>query len=363
MHDTAKRDKLRFEAEGDIATVDHRLPERFEDADQIDEFLATPSQALIDDMAAVDGDILILGVAGKMGPTLARLARNAAPDKKIVGVARFSDPALRERLEGWGIETITADLLDAEQVGALPRMKNVFFMAGMKFGASGNQPLTWAMNVHSPAIVAETFAASRIVAFSTGNIYPLVDVRHQGALETTAPGPRGEYAQSCLGRERIFEYFSSVHGTPGRLFRLNYAIDLRYGVLFDLASRVKAGTPIDLSLMGHVNVIWQGDANAQALRTLLHCTSPTTPINVSGPETLSVRWLVQELAARLEVKPNLIGEEAPTAWLTNSAQATKLFGYPSVPLAAMLDWVADWVARDGVSYNKPTKYEVRDGDF
>ncbi len=363
MHQIAEHGTHRKEPAKAPSSGAARLPERFEDTDQIDEFLSRPSSALIEDLAAVDGDILILGVAGKMGPTLARLARNAAPDKRIIGVARFSDPALRQRLETWGIETITADLLDPAAVNALPKPKNVIFMAGMKFGASGNQPLTWAMNVHSPAIVAEAFAQSRIVAFSTGNIYPLVDVMRQGALETTAPGPRGEYAQSCLGRERIFEHFSARHGTPGRLFRLNYAIDLRYGVLFDLASRVKAGTPIDLSLMGHVNVIWQGDANAQALRTLRHCTTPTTPLNVSGPETLSVRWLVEEFAARLGVKPNLVGSESSTAWLTNSAQATKLFGYPAIPVAAMLDWVGDWVAHDGASYNKPTKYEVRDGDF
>lgn len=340
-----------------------RLPTRFADVEQLDDFLAQPNQALINDLATLDGDILILGVAGKMGPTLARLARNAAPEKRIIGVARFSEPSLREQLDSFGIETIAADLLDKEQVAALPKAKNVIFMAGRKFGSSGNQALTWAMNVHSPAIVAETFRESRIVAFSTGNIYPLVDVMHQGALETTTPGPRGEYAQSCLGRERLFEYFSGLYGTPGRLFRLNYAIDLRYGVLFDLASRVKAGVPIELSLMGHVNVIWQGDANAQALRSLLHCTSPTTPINISGPETLSVRWLVQEFAARLGVEPKLVGEEPATAWLTNSAEATRLFGYPTVPLATMLDWVADWVARDGLSFNKPTKYEVRDGGF
>lgn len=339
------------------------LPSRFDSVEELDEFLSCPRGELIDDLEKVDGDLLILGVGGKMGPTLARLARNAAPDKRIVGVARFNEPGLREQLDGFGIETVKADLLDAEQVGALPKLENVMFMAGMKFGASGNQPLTWAMNVHCPSIVASTFRDSRIVAFSTGNIYPLVDVLQQGALETTPPGPRGEYAQSCLGRERMFEYFSGVHGTPGRLFRLNYAIDLRYGVLFDLATRVKAGIPIDLSQMGHVNVIWQGDANAQALRSLRHCTTPTTPLNVSGPETLSVRWLVRELGARLDVKPNLTGSEAPTAWLTNTSEAARLYGYPRVPLATMLDWVADWVARDMPSFDKPTKFEVRDGDF
>lgn len=339
------------------------LPVSFADASALDDFLSEPDQNLVDDMARLEGDILILGVAGKMGPTMARLAKRAAPSKRIIGVARFNEPDLQQELEGHGIETIRADLLDSTQVDALPRIKNVMFMAGMKFGASSNQALTWAMNVHCPSIVASAFRDSRIVAFSTGNIYPLVDVFSQGALETTPPGPRGEYAQSCLGRERIFEYFSGLYGTPGRLFRLNYAIDLRYGVLHDLAMRIKAGNPIDLSLMGHVNVIWQGDANAQALRSLLHCTGPTSPINVSGPETLSVRWLVEELASRLGVTPNLTGAESQTAWLTNSAQAAELFGYPRVPLKRMLDWVADWVGRDMPSFNKPTKYEVRDGGF
>jgi hypothetical protein len=339
------------------------LPQRFESIEQLDDFLTQPSEALVGDLERLDGDIMLLGVGGKMGPTLAKLARNAAPSKRIIGVARFSEAGLRERLEGWGIETISADLLDEAQVSSLPKVKNVVYMAGRKFGSSDNQALTWAMNVHSPAIVASAFRESRIVAFSTGNIYPLVDVMHQGALETTPPGPRGEYAQSCLGRERMFEYFSGKFGTPGRLFRLNYAIDLRYGVLHDLASRVKAGTPIDLSLMGNVNVIWQGDANAQALRCLLHCTTPTSPINISGPETLSVRWLAEELGARMDVKPNLVGAESQTAWLTNTAEAAKLFGYPEVPLGAMLDWVADWVVRDQLSFNKPTKYEVRDGGF
>ena len=354
---------MRQSVANDACLVETKPPERFDSVATLEEFMTRPTPALVQDLASVDGDIIILGVAGKMGPTMARMAKRAAPDKRVIGVARFSEAGLREQLESWGVETIKADLLNEAEVNALPKARNVIFMAGMKFGASGNQSLTWAMNTYSPALVANAYRDSRIVSFSTGNIYPLVDVLQQGSLETTPPEPRGEYAMSCLGRERMFEHFSRLHGTPGRLFRLNYAIDLRYGVLYDLASRIMAGTSIDLSLMGHVNVIWQGDANAQALRCLAHCTEVTSPINVSGPETLSVRWLVQELAARLGVEPRLFGSEASTAWLTNTAQANTLFGYPTVPLGAMLDWTADWVLRGEVAYDKPTKFEARSGAF
>jgi nucleoside-diphosphate-sugar epimerase len=210
--------------------------------------------------------------------------------------------------------------------------------------------------------VAEIFRTARIVAFSTGNVYPMVDVLHGGATERTPPAPLGEYAQSCLARERMFEHFSQLHGTPGRLFRLNYAIDLRYGVLFDIAAKVHAGMPVDVG-MGHVNVIWQGDANAQALRCLRHCTVPASPLNVSGPETLSVRFLAHEFGRRFGRAAIVAGVEAPTAWLTNTAMACGLFGYPAVPLARMLDWVADWVGHDRPSLGKPTKFEVRSGVF
>jgi nucleoside-diphosphate-sugar epimerase len=339
-----------------------KLPAGFNDIGALDEFLARPTQALIDDLAAVPGDILILGVGGKMGPSLARLARNAASERRIIGVARFSELGLRERLQACGVETIACDLLDRNAVAALPRAPNVIFMAGRKFGSSGNQSLTWAVNALVPAIVGENFQSARIVAFSTGNVYPMVDVLHGGATEATPPAPLGEYAQSCLARERLFEHFSQLHRTPGRLFRLNYAIDMRYGVLFDLASKLHAGTPVDVT-MGHVNVIWQGDANAQALRCLRHCTVPASAINVSGPETLPVRFLAEEFARRFGRAAIITGAEAPTAWLTNTATACALFGYPAVPLARMLDWVADWVARGGPSLGKPTKFEVRSGDF
>jgi hypothetical protein len=338
------------------------LPERFANVEELEAFLSRPMPDLVTDLATVDGDILILGVGGKMGPTLARLARNAAPGRRVIGVARFSTRGLRESLAAHGVETIAADLLDRDALERLPRVRNVIFMAGRKFGAVGNQPLTWAVNAYLPGLVAEAFRDARIVAFSTGCVYPFVDVTSQGATESTPLTPPGEYANSCVARERIFEHFSREFRTPGRLFRLNYAIDLRYGVLADVAQKVRDGLPVDVT-MGHVNVIWQGDANAMALRCLAHCTVPTSPINVSGLESISIRWLAHELASRLGRKAQIVGAEAATAWLTNTAAAAGLFGPPSVPLTRMLDWTVDWIVRRLPMLDKPTHFEVRDGAY
>jgi NAD dependent epimerase/dehydratase family len=338
------------------------LPETISDVAALDALLCRPSQALIDDLGKVEGDIMILGVAGKMGPTLAGLAKAALPGRRVIGVARFSELGVKEWLQARGIETINCDLLNEAAIKALPKSANIIFMAGRKFGAEGNLALTWAMNSHVPALVAQAFPSSRIVAFSTGCVYPFVPVDGKGSDEGMAPNPPGEYAQSCVGRERMFEYFSEQFKTPGRLFRLNYAIDMRYGVLHDIATKVLTGKPIDVSL-GHVNFIWQGDASAQALRCFAHCTTPTSPINVSGHEILAVRDLAAQVGKLCGKEPVIVGNEEPTAWLTDTSQAVKLFGLPIVDTAQLIKWTADWVSRSMPSLGKPTKYEVRDGRY
>ncbi|MBC7604255.1 MAG: NAD(P)-dependent oxidoreductase [Ramlibacter sp.] len=338
------------------------LPLRFHDLRHLEEVMTQPSQGLIDDLASIDGDIMVLGVGGKMGPTLARMAKRAAPGKRVIGVARFSQAGVREELLAHGIECIEADLLSRDALANLPTTANIIYMAGRKFGSTGSEWLTWAMNAHVPALVAERFSRSRIVAFSTACVYPFVSTSGDGATEDVPPtAPSGEYANSCVARERMFEHFSHEANTSGRLIRLSYAIDMRYGVLHDVARKVLNREPIDLA-MGHANIIWQGEANDWTLRSLAHCTAPTSALNVGGPK-VSIRAIAKALGERLGIAPVLQGEEAPTAWLIDSTEAYRLFGEPQVSLETMLDWTADWMQRGGESLGKPTHYEARDGKY
>lgn len=339
------------------------LPDRFESSEQLEDFMTAPTPELQADLASLDGELMVLGVGGKMGPTLARMAKRAAPDKRIIGVARFSERGLKEKLESSGVDCIACDLLDRNALERLPRANNIVFMAGHKFGAAGNPSFTWAMNTGVPLMVAEAFRTSRIVAFSTICVYPYVDVQGAGADETTqANPPSGDYTNSCVGREHMFLYGSQKWGTPGRLLRLSYAIDMRYGVLYDVAAAVYAGRALDVT-MGYVNVIWQGDANEQALRLLAHCTSPASPINITGSQKTSVRSLASEFGRRFGKATHLTGNEAPTAWLADTTQAQRLFGTPRVPLEKMVNWVADWVSRGGPSLGKDTHFGTRDGKY
>ncbi|MEO8202535.1 MAG: NAD-dependent epimerase/dehydratase family protein [Betaproteobacteria bacterium] len=339
------------------------IPDGFADVEALEDFMTAPSAALQKDLAGLGGDLMVLGVGGKMGPTLARMARRAAPGKRVIGVARFSEKGLREKLESQGIVCIACDLLDRVALERLPAAANIVFMAGHKFGAAGNPDFTWAMNAAVPFMVAETFTKARFSVFSTACVYPFADVNGKGAAETMPRlPPPGDYASSCVGREMMFEYASRKHGNPAALVRLEYAIDMRYGVLHDVASKVFAGQPVDVT-MGHVNVIWQGEANEQALRLLAHATSPASAFNVSGPDVVSVRWLADEFGKRFGKPAVVTGTEAPTAWLVDTTRTQELLGTPNVPLARMIDWVADWVGRSMPSLGKETHFSTRDGKY
>ncbi|WP_068619017.1 NAD-dependent epimerase/dehydratase family protein [Paenibacillus tuaregi] len=333
---------------------------------ELEKRLSEPSAELAADLARLDGDILVLGVGGKMGPSLAKLAKRGAEaagvKKRIIGVSRFSSGSLQQELEQAGIETLQADLLNDKALNALPDIPNVIYMAGNKFGTTGKEYFTWAMNAYLPGRVAEKYRNSRIVSFSSGNVYPLTPISLGGASEEHPAGPIGEYAQSCLGRERVFEYFSRENGTPVVNFRLNYAIDLRYGILLEVASAVNEGRPVDLN-MGQVNVIWQGDANEMAIRSLLISDSPAVTLNVTGPETVSIRWLAERFGEGLGKTPVFTGVEKDTALLSNASKAHKLFGYPRVSLRQMIEWTLEWVEHGGETLGKPTHFQERSGAF
>jgi nucleoside-diphosphate-sugar epimerase len=332
----------------------------------LEDHLSRPTAEDVSAMRALDGDLLILGAGGKMGPSLCALARRAADTagsrKRIIAVSRFSDEKLRSQFSAQNIETISCDLLEPGALAKLPDITNVVFMAARKFGTSGSEYLTWAMNTFLPGLVAERYCNSRIVAFSTGNVYPLMPVHGGGAVESTPVEPQGEYAQSALGRERMFEYGSQCWGTRVTILRLNYAVELRYGVLADIGLAVFQRRPIDLR-MGYVNVIWQRDANSACLRSFGHCQSPPLILNLTGAETLSVRRIAEQFGEKFGVEPIFEFEESATALLSNSGKAHRLFGCPSVTAAEIIDWLADWIRNRGPMLNKPTHFQARDGKF
>ncbi len=335
---------------------------------QLDDVLSTPNAGLIETMRRLDGDLMILGVNGKMGLTMARLAKNAIAGAggkaRVFGVSRFGNPEGREQLEAHGVETIACDFTDRAAVAKLPQVPNVIFMAGRKFGTGGAEDLTWAMNTVAPWHIGEHFRASRIVAFSTGCVYPLADAASGGCDEEVPPAPIGEYAQSCLGRERIFQYCSRSFGTRVLLFRLNYSVDLRYGVLHDIAQQIWNGSEVVVSAP-HFNVVWQGDANAAALRALELADNPPAVLNVTGPETASIRYAAEKLGAAMgkEVRYAAESGNSGKCYLANAAKFFRLYGYPSVALDELISLQASWIANGGRSLGKPTHFEVNNGKF
>lgn len=333
----------------------------------LEDRLSRPVDADAAAIAELDGDLLILGAGGKMGPSLCRLARRAASkariSKRIVAVARFSNSDLVNELSGDDIETISCDLLEPGTLHRLPEIPNVVFMAARKFGSTGAEHLTWAMNTFLPGLVAERFRNSRIVAFSTGNVYPLRSLSEGGATESTTVGPVGEYAQSALGRERMFEYGSTKWKTHVAILRLNYAVELRYGVLADIGRAVFERRPVSLG-MPYVNVVWQRDANSWCLRSFAHSQVPPFVLNITGPETLSVRDVALEFGRHFGIAPTFTaGAEGETSLLNNASRAHSLFGLPTVQPSELIEWTAHWIRQGGASLSKPTHFEARDGKF
>lgn len=334
--------------------------------EKLNELLTTPSQALIEDIKKIQGDIMVLGAGGKMGPTLCVLAKNAAKaagiDKKIYAVSRGSDQIATELMKSNGIEVIAADLLDKEKLYALPDVENVIYMAGKKFGTNGNEWQTWGMNATLPAFVADKFKKSNIVVFSSGNIYPIVPLHSCGCTEEDHPLPNGEYGMSTLARERAFEYASHTYGTKVFMYRLNFAVDLRYGVLFDVANKILNDEPISLSTPVF-NFIWQGSANEIAIRGLLHATSPSCIMNVTGPETVSIKKAAIELGKYLGKEPIFEGEPGNDAYINDASLCMETFGYPSVSAKTLIRWQAEYILDGGRTLDKPTHFEERKGSY
>lgn len=336
------------------------------DVAELEELLSEPSEATIQALGALDGDILILGVGGKMGPSLARMAKRASEaarvTRRVIGISRFSSSNLETQLQSWGVETVRCDLLDPKALSDLPDAANIVYMAGMKFGSTGQESLTWAMNSFLPGMVSQRYSESRIAAFSTGNVYGLSPCSGGGSQESDALNPVGEYAISCLGRERIFEHFSRTAHTKMSILRLNYACELRYGVLVDIAQRVYHGQEVHLS-MGFLNAIWQGDASAMSLQSLGCTSEPPLVINIAGPELLSVRRVAEEFGERFHKAVRFEGEESGDALLSNAKKSYELFGWPRVDANQLMTWIADWISRGGEVLAKPTHFENRAGRF
>lgn len=334
--------------------------------EQLHDALTRPYDEDVELARRLDGDVIVLGAGGKMGPTLvvriARALEQAGSPHKVIAASRFSHEDSRREIEAAGAETISVDLMADGALDTLPDCTNVIYLVGMKFGASGRQPLTWALNAFLPGKVASRFRNVRIVALSTGNVYPMVPVETGGCAENVPPDPVGEYAQSCLGRERIFEYFSQQNGTPVCLIRLNYAVEARYGVFLDIAEKVRAGVPVSLDI-GYVNTVWQGDANSVCFRALEHAASPAAVLNLTGREVLSVRDIAQAFAERFGVGPVFQGIEGRTALLSDASKCHDLFGRPRVPAEDVIDLVARWLEEGGSTHGKPTQFEVQDGRF
>ena len=332
---------------------------------ELEKKLSKPTPGVVEAMAKLDGDLLILGAGGKIGPTLAQMAAQASEEagvkRKIIAVSAVYTKEARQRLKKLGVDMIKTDLLAPGTMNALPDAPNVMYMLGMKFGSTGAEWNTWGVNVHLAGMSASRYRNARIVAFSSGNIYPFLPIGN-GATEETPPCPVGEYAMSCLGRERMFDYYAHNAGTKVLHYRLNYAVELRYGIVYDVGSKVWNGTPIDVT-MGYVNVVWQGYANAVALQSFALADSPPGALNVAGPETVAVRWMAERFGKLMGKKPKLIGQEAPTALLSNGAQCHKLFGYPQANIDTIIEWATDWIMAGGSTLGKPTHYETRDGKF
>lgn len=329
---------------------------------KLEDVLSEPTEATKKIVAKLNGDIAVLGAGGKMGPTLAMMLKKASEGRKIYAVSRFSDKEAKARIEEAGVKTIEAELLDESRYCELPGVENVFYLAGMKFGATGNQPLTWALNSFLPGLIARHYKDAQIVVFSTGNVYPLVDINSGGAKETTIPEPIGEYAESCLGRERMFEYFSQLYNTAVTIVRLNYSNEPRYGIIVDLTLKILNDEPIDLT-MGAVNLIWQRDANDYIIQAMSLAKSPPALLNVTGPDTIPIRQLAKQIGKELDKEPKFVSHEAQTALLSNASYCFSVFGYPKTKLEQMVSMIVKWVSSGRKVLNKPTKYGIRDGKF